>query len=141
MSAGSRHKARMAAVQALYQWDLTEQSPEKIENHFIYDHDLTGTDQEYFHTMVREVPRHVHELDDHYVPYLGRELDTVDPVERAILRLAVYEFEFRRDVPYRVVLDEAIELAKTFGAERSFRFINGILDKVAARLRAEEMTG
>jgi len=140
MSSGSRHKARMSAVQALYQWDLTEQPAEKIEDHFIYDHDLSGADQEYFHRVVRQVPRHVHELEDFLLPHIGRDMDAVDPVERAILRLATYELEFEREVPYRVVINEAVELAKTFGSEHSFRFINGVLDKVAAELRHGEVT-
>jgi N utilization substance protein B len=129
----------MAAVQALYQWDLTQQDPGEIEGHFIYDRSLTGSDKEYFHQLVREVPRRVHELQDHFIPFLGRELDSVDPVERAILRIATYELEFCSDVPYRVIINEALELSKTFAAEGSFRFVNGVLDKVAARLRAAEM--
>jgi len=129
----------MAAVQALYQWDLTEQSAEDIQSHFIFEHDLADTDLEYFQRIVRQVPRHQHELDDFLVPHLGRALGGVDPVERAILRMAAYELRFEPEIPYRVVIDEAIELAKTFGAEHSYRFINGVLDKVALALRAAEM--
>ncbi len=138
MTRGSRHKARVAAVQALYQWDLTRQAPEDIESHFIYGHDMAGADKDYFHHLVREVPRHLHELEDHFHPHLGREPDSIDPVERAILRMATYELAFQRDVPYRVVINEAVELAKTFAAEHSFRFVNAVLDKVAGELRAQE---
>lgn len=138
MGGGSRHKARRAAVQALYQWDLTRQRPEEIESHFIYDHDMSGTDADYFHHLVREVPRHLHELEDHFHPHLGREPDALDPVERAILRLGTFELAFHPEIPYRVVINEAVELAKTFAAEQSFRFVNAVLDKVAARLRARE---
>ncbi len=129
----------MAAVQALYQWDLTEQPPDKIEDHFIHDHDLSGTDQDYFHHLVREIPLHLHELDDHFLPLLGRELENVDPVERAILRIATYEFEFQPEVPFKVVINEAVELAKIFGAEHSYTFVNGVLDKVALILRPGEV--
>jgi N utilization substance protein B len=128
----------MAAVQALYQWDLTEQPPEDIESHFIQEHDLEKVDQEYFHEVVRQVPRRRHELEDHFLSHLGRELDSVDPVERAILRLASYELEFHPEIPYKVVINEAVELAKLFGAEQSYRFINGVLDKVAQTLRPHE---
>ncbi len=139
MKKGSRHKAREAAVQALYQWQLTQQAPEQIEHHFILDHAMDNVDLEYFHHLVREVPRHLHELDDHIVPHLDRELGEVDPVERAILRLGAFEFEFHPEIPYKVILNEAVELAKTFGAEHGHKYVNAILDKVAAALRAKEV--
>ncbi|MDH5634135.1 MAG: transcription antitermination factor NusB [Gammaproteobacteria bacterium] len=139
MTQGSRHLARQAAVQALYQWQLTEQAPEDIEDHFILDHEMSQVDMEYFDLLVRQVPLHVHELDDYLIPYLDREIDEVDPVERAILRIGVYEFEFHLEVPYKVIINEAVELAKTFGAEHGHKFVNGVLDKVAARLRAAEI--
>jgi N utilization substance protein B len=139
MVKGSRHKARRAAVQALYQWQLTEQDPGDIENHFILDHGMEEVDLEYFHQLVREVPLHLHELDDHIVPHLDRPLQDVDPVERAILRLGTYEFEFHPEIPCKVILNEAVELAKTFGAEHGHKYVNAILDKIAARLRAAEL--
>ncbi len=138
---GSRSKARQAAVQAIYQWQLTQQAPGDIESHFINDHELSGVDLEYFHHLVREVPLRLHELDDHLTPYLDREINEIDPVERAILRIGAYEFEFHPEVPYKVVLNEAVELAKTFGAEHGHRFVNAVLDKVAAKLRATEIAG
>jgi N utilization substance protein B len=138
---GSRSKARQAAVQAIYQWQLTQQAPGDIESHFINDHELSGVDLEYFHHLVREVPLRLHELDDHLTPFLDREINEIDPVERAILRIGAYEFEFHPEVPYKVVLNEAVELAKTFGAEHGHRFVNAVLDKVAAKLRATEIAG
>jgi N utilization substance protein B len=138
MSKPSRHMARQAAVQALYQWQLTGQTPEDIESHFISDHELKDVDIEYFHRMVREVPLHLHELDDHLTPHLDRGIDEVDPVERAILRLGAYELEFCLEIPYKVVINEAVELAKTFGAEHGHKYVNAVLDKVAAKLRKSE---
>ena len=135
----SRRRARQAAVQALYQWQMTEQAPEQIESHFISDHELNGVDIEYFHHLVLEIPLHLHQLDDHLLPYLERTLSEVDPVERAILRIGVFEFEFHPEIPYKVILNEAVELAKVFGAEHGHKFVNGVLDKVAAKLRAVEM--
>ncbi|OGI44973.1 MAG: hypothetical protein A2637_05170 [Candidatus Muproteobacteria bacterium RIFCSPHIGHO2_01_FULL_65_16] len=139
MVKGSRHKARQAAVQALYQWQLTQQAPGDIEDHFILDHAMDDVDVEYFHHLVREIPLHRHELDDHIIPHLDRDLSEVDPVERAILRLGTFEFEFHPEIPYKVVLDEAVELAKTFGAEHGHKYVNAILDKVALDLRAQEV--
>jgi len=139
MNKGSRHKARVAAVQALYQWQLTEQPPQDIEDHFILDHEMSEIDIRYFDQLVRGVPLHLHELDDHLMPYLDRDVEEVDPVERAILRVGAYEFEFHPEIPYKVILNEAVELAKTFGAEHGHKFVNAVLDKVAAKLRAEEI--
>lgn len=135
MAAGSRHLARQAAVQALYQWDLTEQAPEIILDHFIRQHDTTKIDEPYFQLLVREVPLFYRELEAHLVPVLDRDLDDVDPVERAILRIGAYELEYCPDIPRKVIINESVELAKTFGADLSYRFINGVLDKVATELR------
>jgi len=137
---GGRHRAREAAVQALYQWQLTNNAPAEIEDHFILDHDTHEIDLDYFHYLVREIPSHLHELDDHLEPYLDRPIGDVDPVERAILRIGTYEFEFHPEVPYRVILNEAVELAKTFGAEHGHRYVNAVLDKVANDLRKSEKT-
>lgn len=135
---GNRHLARQAAVQALYQWDLTEQAPEAILEHFIQQHDTAEIDEDYFQLLVREIPLYHRELEAHIIPMLDRDLEDVDPVERAILRIGAYELEYRTDVPRNVVINESVELAKTFGAELSYKFINGVLDKVAAELRAPD---
>jgi len=135
---GSRHMARRAAVQALYQWDLTEQEPDDIESHFINEHNLTGADFEYFNGLVRQVPMYHQELDSNITPCLDRDLDNVDPVEKAILRIAAYELEYQKDIPYRAVLDEAIKLSKAFGSDYSYKFVNGVLYKLALVLRPDE---
>jgi N utilization substance protein B len=135
MAEGSRHLARKTAVQALYQWDLTEQRPEDIEKHFINDHDFNGVNMEYFRRLVENVPLYHQEVDSRLAPYLDRDISRVDPVERAILRIGAYELEYEQTIPVNVVIDEAIELCKMFGAEHGFRFVNGVLDKVAAELR------
>lgn len=135
MASNSRHRARKTAVQALYQWDLTEQDPDQIELHFINEYDLSGTDLNYFHKLIREVPMYQRELDENLRPLLDRDLETVDPVEKAILRLGAYELEYEPSIPYKAILNEAVELAKTFGAEHGYKFVNGVLDKLAVRLR------
>lgn len=134
--AGKRHFARRHAVQALYQWDLTQQSPEEIEQHFIQDTDMSNVDKEYFHHLIDQVPHHKQELDDNIKPFLDdRGMDMIDPVERAILRIAAYEIQYEPDTPTKVVLDEAVELAKVFGAEHGYKFVNGVLDKLALEQR------
>jgi N utilization substance protein B len=135
MADGSRHLARKTAVQALYQWDLTEQDPHEIERHFINDHDFSGVDMTYFRHLVKNVPLYHQEIDSRLAPHIDRDIDRVDPVERAILRIGAYELEFEQTIPVDVVIDEAIELSKMFGAEHGYKFINGVLDKVAAELQ------
>lgn len=135
----ARTKARRNAVQALYQWQLAGHDLADIEAQFLSEYDMKKVDVEYFKQLFRQVPLHLHELDDHLIPFLDRTIDEVDPVERAVLRLAVYELEFCLDVPYRVVINESVELAKRFGAEHGHKYVNGIVDQVAKKLRAVEM--
>jgi N utilization substance protein B len=136
---GARHKARAAALQALYQWQLTGQAPRNIEEHFVLDHEMEGIDRDYFHHLVSEIPSHQHQLDDHITPHIDRELTEVDPVELACLRIGAFEFEFHPEIPYRVVLNEAVELAKTYGAEHGHKYVNAVLDKIARDLRGAEV--
>ncbi len=134
----ARRKARRAAVQALYQWQLNPQDATEIELQFRTEQEMGKVDVDYFHHLLHGVVAQCDELDDLLRPYLDRLLEEVDPVEKAILRLSAYELAHRPDVPYRVAINEGVELAKTFGAEQSHRFVNGILDKLAARLRVVE---
>ncbi len=138
MKPKARHRARRSAVQALYQWDLTEQDPAEIERHFVHEHDMSATDSGYFHQLIRNVPLYHQEIDANLAACLDRPVASVDPVERAILRLGAYELEYEREVPFRVIIDEAVELARTFGAEHGYKFVNGVLDRLAATLRAGE---
>ena len=124
----SRHLARRNAVQALYQWDITGQSIGDIESTFINDDKFVGVQRSYFQHLIENVPRQCRVLDSRLKQCISRSLDSIDPVERAILRLSTYELLFRPDVPPKVVLNEAIELSRVFGSEEGFRFVNGVLD-------------
>ena len=135
----NRTQARRHAVQALYQWQLTGHDTSAIEEQFIAEHDMTKVDVEYFSELVRQVPLRLHELDDHISQFVDRSIDGIDPVERAILRMSVYEMEFRLDIPYKAIINESVELAKTFGAEHGHKFVNGVIDKVAKKLRKMEI--
>jgi len=135
----ARTKARRNVVQALYQWQLAGHDLSDIEAQFLAEYDMNKVDVDYFKLLFRQIPLHLHELDDHLIPFLDRPIDEVDPVERAILRLAVYELEFCLEIPYRVVINESIELAKRFGAEHGHKYVNGIVDQVAKKLRAIEI--
>ncbi len=131
----NRHNARKAAVQALYQWDLTKQAAQDIEKHFSQIHDMQNVDKKYLREIMSQVPKFEKELELAITPFIGREFRTLDPVERAILRLGAYELTYKADVPTRVVINEMIELAKTFGSDHSYKFINGVIDKLAKELR------
>lgn len=134
----ARHRAREYAVQALYQWSLTGQTPFEIERQFIAASTGKRVEQEYLSELIRLIPQHLHELDNDFSRFLSREIKDVDPIERSILRLAAYELRYRIDIPYQVVIDEALELTKTFGSVEGFKFINGVLDKAAKQLRKLE---
>jgi N utilization substance protein B len=134
-----RSGARQRAVQALYQWELTGQDVTDIESYFLAEHDMAHADTGYFSQILHGVPKHLHELEDQIDPLLDRPISQLDPVERTILRVGAFELKFCPEIPYRVVINEAVELAKTFGAEQSHKYINSILDKVARVLRAPEV--
>ncbi len=134
-----RSKARHYAMQALYQWQMTGNELSGIEAEFVTDYDMKKVDKLYFHELVHDVPKNLQTVETDFLPFIvDMSLEELDPVTLAILRLATYELRFRIDVPYRVVINEALNLAKRFGATDSHKFINGVLDKVAPRLRQSE---
>jgi len=126
-------------MQALYQWQMTGQNVADIEAQFLTERDMAGADLSYFQELLHQIPVRLTDLDGEIAPLLDRKLEQVDPVERAVLRIGTYELIARPDVPYRVVINEAVALTKLFGAEQSHRYINGVLDKLARRLRQAEM--
>lgn len=135
MKPAARRKARKLAVQAIYSWQLSENSMSDIEAQFLTDNDTSKIDVDYFLALVRGVAGQVKQLDEALSPFLDRPLPELDQVERAVLRLAAFELRERLDVPYKVAINEAIELAKSFGADESHRFVNGVLDKAIDSLR------
>ena len=137
--AHARKRARRLALQALYQWQLSGLDLNKIEQQFLQEQDIRRADVGYFSELLHKVPACLDELDKELVPHLDRGIEEVDPIERALLRLGAYELKFKLEVPYKVVINEGVNLAKTFGSEDSHKFINGILDKVARQLRTVEL--
>jgi len=133
-----KHKARQLALQGLYQWQVTAQDPDDIIKQFLADESSRTFDAAYFPDLLSGVVLNLDDIDSRISPLLDRGIEQVDMVERAILRLGVYEFLFHPEIPYRVVINEAVELAKVFGAEQGHRYVNGILDKLSASLRPLE---
>lgn len=140
MKPKARRKSRELAVQAVYSWQMSNNAVEKIELSIVTSNDMKNVDTEYFLELLRAVVKDCADLDKKIKPYLGRLPEELDPVEKAILRIAAYELISRLDVPYKVVINEAIELAKSFGAEDSHKFINGVLDKAIKTLRKDELS-
>jgi len=135
----ARTNARKTAVQALYQWQMTGQSLVEIERQFVEEERLKDVQKSYFTELFHGVPKNLSDIDEALNEFVDRPVDMVDPVERAILRIGAYELLHRLDMPYRVILNEAINLAKYFGADGSHKYVNGILDKIAQKNRAVEI--
>jgi len=137
--AAERRKARHYGMQALYQWHMAGAALNDIEAEFRADYDFSRVDLEYFQALLHGVPKHVDTLEEHLIPILDRAVDELDPIERTLLRMGVFELSERIDVPYKVVINEAVALAKKFGATDSHKYINGVLDKVARKIRKAEI--
>jgi N utilization substance protein B len=116
---------------------LTGECSADIEQHLLSRHDRRRIDRAYFRALVTGVMAHVSSLDQLLAPWLDRPVEQLDPVERAIVRIGAFELAHRPDVPWRVVLDEAVELAKIFGAAESYRYVNGVLDHLARANRSQ----
>ena len=138
MKPAERRRARQFAVQAVYQWQLTGTSFGQIVDQFSVDQDLSKTDVPYFKELLAGVINHKETLDEKLSPFLSRKIKDVDMVDLAILRLAMFELSYRTDVPHKVVLNEAIELAKDFATDESYKFVNGVLDKALRSLKLRD---
>jgi N utilization substance protein B len=134
-----KQKARRLLVQALYSWDVGGTDLIDIEAEFHVDNDMAKVDSSLFHDILFGVPKNLTEIDSSYTPHLDRENKELDPVSRAVLRIASYELLYSIEVPYKVVINEGVNLAKTYGPTDAFKFINGVLDKVAIDQRGIEV--
>lgn len=137
----ARSRARRRALQAVYAWQLSGQNIAQVIAQFRDEQDMEVADLEYFEALVRGVEKNLGRLDEEMRHFTDREIAQIDPIERGVLRIAAYELLFRIDVPYRVVLNEAIETTKRFGAEHGHTYVNGVLDKAAAVWREAEVGG
>ncbi|MBR9726512.1 transcription antitermination factor NusB [Shewanella intestini] len=130
MKPSERRKARRLAVQAIYSWQLSQNNVADVEHEFLTEQKTDGVDIAYFRELLAGVASKTSQIDERLKPHLDRDFEDVSPVEKAIVRLATYELTFRTDVPYKVAINEGIELAKAFGADDSHKFVNGLLDKL-----------
>lgn len=135
----ARSRARRRALQALYAWQMSDTPIRQVIEQFRHEQDMDVADVGYFEDLVRGVEGHLADIDQALSEFLDRTIEQVDPIERAVLRLAAYELRHRSDVPYRVVINEAIETTKRFGADHGHTYINGVLDRAAAQWRPDEV--
>ena len=135
----ARSKARNCAVQALYEWQISGNNVQEIFKQFLVERNTSKFDTEYFKDLLFGVTENVVQLDGELQPHLDRPIEEVDPVERAVLRLGAFELVHKLDIPYRVVINEAVEVAKLFGADQGHKYVNGVLDKLAQSARAAEV--
>ena len=140
MKISPRRRARECAVQALYSWSISQNSAEEIELAFVTDA-FAGEDEieakvdmPYFRKLFRGTVANIEAVDASIRPYLDRDENEVDPIKRSVLRMSAYELQFELDAPYKVVINEAIEVARAFGSDDSHKYINSILDKLAPAL-------
>lgn len=136
----ARRKARMFAIQALYQQQFNDLSIADLQQQFLVENPEIKADWAFFQKITREVLTHLTELDELFMPHLTRTTEEVNPVEKSILRLGTTELKHHPETPYKVVINEYVELAKSFGAEAGHKFVNSVLDKVTEHVRSVEKT-
>ena len=134
-----RSRARRRALQAIYAWQMSGGNAQQVIAQFAHEQAHERADLEYFEDLVRGVLKHEADIDGALAEFLDRTVEEVDPIERAALRIASYELRHRIDVPYRVVINEAIDSTKRFGSEHGHTYVNGVLDRAAAEWRATEV--
>jgi N utilization substance protein B len=133
-----RARARRRALQALYQWQIGGGPMRRIIEQFNEEQDMAIADGAYFSDVLLGVEQHLEQIDGAIAPCADRRIDEIDAIERATLRIATWELQHRLDIPYRVVINEAIDLAKDFGAEGGHSYVNAVLDRVARNTRQSE---
>ncbi len=133
-----RSKAREFALQAVYQWQISGNAIKDIVNQFAIEKKPNTYEVDYFKDLFEGIAKNLTELDEKLSPLVDRKIEQIDPVERAILRIAAYELLFHIEIPYKVVINEAVELAKKFGADQGHKYVNGVVDKLAQSARQLE---
>jgi len=131
-----RHQARTFVLQALYKRLMTNENIENIKKYFKEEHNLDSADITYFNLLLAGVIENIDAIDEKIKPYLDRDITELSPIEISILRIAFYELIFRIEVAHQIIINEAIELAKTFGGQDGYKYVNGVLDNAAKNIRS-----
>ena len=136
-----RKHARAEVLQALYQWQMSGEDLDWIKQHYLEEQGVSSGDEAYFLELLYQIPAEVEQLDKTYRKFMTHIEDRLDPIECNILRIATYEFIHHLEIPYKVVINEAVNLAKTYGADESHKFVNGVLDPLSQQIRQLETVG
>jgi len=133
-----RKHARDKVLQALYQWQLSGEDLDWIRDQYLNEQGVSSGDEPYFLELLYKIPSDVTRIDELFRPFVDKFEDHMDPIETNILRIATYEFQHHLEIPFKVVINEAVNLAKTYGSDESHKFINGVLDPLSRELRTLE---
>ena len=136
-----RHRAREFALQGLYQWLLNNEPATTVVNNIRGAHGFDKADSEYFAALLYGAIKDSVALRETFAPLIDRGVAELSPIEHAVLLIGAFELKNNLDIPYRVVINEAVELTKSFGGVDGHKYVNGVLDKLSARLRPEEVNG
>jgi N utilization substance protein B len=136
-----RKHARGKVLQALYQWQISAEDLDWIKQHYIEEQGVSAGDEAYFLELLYQIPAEVKQLDETYRKFITNSEDRIDPIECNILRIATYEFIHHPEIPYKVVINEAVNLARTYGADEGHKFVNGVLDPLSRQIRKLEVAG
>lgn len=139
INTSARRNARQYALQAMYQWQISDIPLHDVEHEFVNYRIDKQIDMDYFKELIHGIPKQLTEINAAMHPFLGRSISDIDPIELAVIRISIYELLHRPDVPYRVIINEALELTKKFGSIEGYKFVNGILDKIARQARSLEI--
>jgi len=134
-----KQRSRARVVQALYQWLVSGDDLEEIERQFLNQKE-GKISKAFFSNLFINIPKNISLLDEIIKPSLDRNINELGPIERSVLYLGVYELKFQPEVPYKVVINEAVELTKLYGAESAYKLINSSLDKIAKDIRSVEVS-
>lgn len=138
-SISGKRKARKLALQALYQWLMSGSELYEIEAQFRVANNMAKVDVDYFCRLLYGVPENIQQIEEHFTPFLDREITSLNPIELTVLRIGAFELIYCPELPYKVVLDEAVSLTKDFGAQDGYRYVNGVLNNLAQQIRAVEI--
>lgn len=136
-----RKHARDKAMQALYQLTISKEEIDWVRDHYLQDQGVSSGDEDYFLELIYKISENVNDIDEAFKPFLTSMENNLDPIEQSILRIATYELKNHLEIPFKVILNEAINLAKVYGADDSHKFVNGVLDPLAQKLRPLESKG
>jgi len=140
MKISNRKRARKLALQAAYQWQMNPEPASFIAAQFLAEVNAKKVDAEYFSVLLTGIIQNMQAVDAEISPFLDRKISELNPVELAVLRLATYELVYQLEVPGKVVINEALELAKAFGSVEGHKYVNGVLDKIAQKVRSKELS-